>query len=380
MQFSYGPTSAGHNVDSDHEEQTIGLLPCKVFSMRTADPEQLHRDAVVVDCHNDLLLSVCGRGVGDRGTFRHRWLEELRTGGVNVQVCPVFSYPDIPEANLREILRQIAALKREVDRNPSDLALCGSKREIDAAVAEGKIALVLAMEGAQTLGSDESLLELFYELGVRMISFTHMGRTFMADGTAEDATGSRLTSAGVVVFHEIERLGIVFDVSHLGAAGVEHVLELATRPVIASHSAARAVYDHHRNLTDDQILGIARTGGVIGVNLLACFIDPGQPTIDRVVDHFAHMVDIAGIEHVGLGPDFISEIFDDLYPVHAELGPVDLDVRLNIPNLHASRHLPNLTSALFARGFDEKDLRLVLGGNVLRVFDDVMGIAKSSRL
>jgi membrane dipeptidase len=101
-------------------------------------------------------------------------------------------------------------------------------------VASGKIALVIAMEGALALGPDESLVEIFYELGVRMISFTHMGRTLLADGSGEDATGSRLPRAGVAVLREMERLGIIFDVSHLGAAGVEHALELVTRPVIAS--------------------------------------------------------------------------------------------------------------------------------------------------
>ena len=172
----------------------------------------------------------------------------------------------------------------------------------------------------------------------------------------------------------MERLGIVFDVSHLGATGVEHVLELATRPVIASHSAARALRDHHRNLTDEQLRGIAATGGVIGLNLLACFVDPEDPTIDRVVDHYEHLVEVVGIEHIGVGPDFIADIYDDLYPTHADLSSEGLDTRLNIEDLHASRHLPNLTAALLRRGFSERDVRLILGENYLRVFREVMGV------
>jgi membrane dipeptidase len=172
----------------------------------------------------------------------------------------------------------------------------------------------------------------------------------------------------------MERLGILFDVSHLGAAGVEHVLELATRPVIASHSAARALRDHHRNLTDDQLRGIAETGGVICVNLLACFIDPDKPTIDRVVDHYEHIIEVAGIEHVGVGPDFITDIYDDLYPAHAELDSEGLDPRLNLEGLHASRQLPNLTAAFLRRGFPEREVRQILGENCLRVFREVMGV------
>lgn len=345
---------------------------------QSSDAHRLHREAIVVDAHNDLVLSITSPGLGERGTFKHRWLPELRAGGVNVQVCPLYSDPEIPEAHLRQTLRQIAALKRQADLNPADLAICRSGEEVDAAVGTGKIGLVMAMEGALALGPDESLVEIFYELGVRMISFTHMGRTLLADGSAEDEAGSRLPRAGADVLREMERLGIVFDVSHLGAAGVEHVLELATRPVIASHSAARALRDHHRNLTDEQLRGIAATGGVIGVNLLACFIDQDKPTIDRVVDHYEHLVDVVGIEHIGVGPDFIADIYDDLYPAHADLTSEGLDTRVNIQGLHASRHLPNLTAALLRRGFSEPDVRLILGENYLRVFREVMGVRRAA--
>lgn len=335
---------------------------------------RLHGEAVVVDAHNDLVLSLTAHGLGGCSTFAHRWLPELRAGGVDVQVCPLYCDPDIPEAHLRQTLRQIAALKREADLNAGDLAICRSGTEIDDALADGKIALILALEGALALGPDESIVEIFYELGIRMISFTHMGRTLLADGSGEDEAGSRLPRTGVAVLAAMERLGILFDASHLGAAGVEHVLELSTRPVIASHSAARALRDHHRNLSDEQLRGIAATGGVVGVNLLACFIDPEKPTIDRVVDHYEHLVGVLGVEHVGVGPDFISDIYDDLYPAHADLSSEGLDVRLNIEGLHASRHLPNLTAALLARGFSERDVRLILGENFLRVFREVLGI------
>ncbi len=346
----------------------------------SSDAARLHRDAIVVDTHNDLVLSLTAPGLGERGTLKHRWLPELRAGGVDVQVCPLYSDPQIPEAHLRQTLRQIAALKREAALNADEVAICRSGAEIDAVVADGKIALVIAMEGALALGPDDSILEIFYELGVRMISFTHMSRTLLADGSGEDETGSRLPHAGVAVLREMERLGIVFDVSHLGVAGVEHVLELATRPVIASHSAARALRDHHRNLTDEQLRGIAATGGVIGLNLLACFIDAENPTIDRVVDHYEHLVDVVGVEHVGVGPDFIADIYDDLYPAHADLSSEGLDTRLNIEGLHASRHLPNLTAALLRRGFNERDIRLILGENYLRLFREVMGVPADATL
>jgi membrane dipeptidase len=339
--------------------------------------DELHANAVVVDTHNDLLLSIMADGIGARGTFEHRWLGELRAGGVDVQVCPVYCDPRIPEAHLRQTLQMIAALKREVAENSGDLALCRTGGEIDAAVADGKIALALALEGTHALGPDASLIETFFELGVRMISFTHMGRTLLADGSGEDEVGGKLTRGGVAAVAEMERLGIVLDVSHLNVAGVAHALEIATRPLVASHSASRAVRDHHRNLSDEQLRGIAENGGVVGVNFLAAFISDQDATIERVVDHYEHIAEVAGIEHVGVGPDFIVEVFDDLYPSDVDLTSEGLDPKARVEGLYAPRQLPRLTAALLDRGFSEQDVKLILGENFLRVFREVLGVPAS---
>src|SRR5690606_8661825 len=120
----------------------------------------------------------------------------------------------------------------------------------------GLIALVLALESMPGLDASVELIPTMHRLGVRIASIAHWGRTPLADGSGEDATGSGLTSHGVAALAEMERLGMIFDVSHLGASGVAHVLELATRPVMATHSSARALRDHHRNLTDEQLRGV----------------------------------------------------------------------------------------------------------------------------
>ncbi|MFF0363093.1 dipeptidase [Streptomyces fungicidicus] len=138
---------------------------------------------------------------------------------------------------------------------------------------------------------------------VRIACIAHLGRTPLADGSGEDARQSA-HHAGVKALAETERLDILFDVSHWGAAGVAHVLELATRPVWATHSGARALCNHHRNLTDAQLRGVAATGGVVCVNFYPEFLsaDPAERTADRVVDHILRMADIIGIDCVGLGP------------------------------------------------------------------------------
>ena len=147
-----------------------------------------------------------------------------------------------------------------------------------------------------------------------MVSFTHWSRAMLAEGSADEETGSRLPASGVRAVAEMERLGILLDVSHLAAPSIDHVLELATRTVVASHSSARALCDHHRNLSDEHLRGIAATGGVIGVNVLPTFIDADHPTLDRVIDHIEHIAEVAGVDHVGLGPDFIKEWVDANYP------------------------------------------------------------------
>src|SRR4051794_23968417 len=261
------------------------------------DASTLHRGGRVVDTHNDLLMLAARRPPARQAAyFRDRWLGQLRSGGVDVQVLPVFVDDDFrPEGALRQTLRMIETAHRIAADNADEVQLCLSGADIDPALAAGRIALVLALEGCEAVGSDVGILETLFRLGVRMASFTHFGRTALADGSVEDAAGSRLTKAGVEALSLMESLGILMDVSHLSAAGTDHVLSLATRPVVASHSSAHTLCPHHRNLTDERLAGIAATGGMIGVNFFYAFVDPVNPTIDRLVDHIEHVAAVAGI-------------------------------------------------------------------------------------
>lgn len=346
--------------------------------MTTASSEAaaLHRRSVVADTHNDLLCAVAARPV-DRwaGFFRERWLPQLLAGGVDVQVLPVFiddAYR--PEGALRQTLRMIEAAHRLAEGNADAVRLCGDGTEVDAALDDGKIALVLALESAPGVADDIELLETLHRLGVRIASLAHFGRTPLADGSGEDAAGSRLTRAGVAALAEMERIGMMFDISHLGAAGVDHVLELASRPVIATHSSARALRDHHRNLTDAQVRATAANGGVICVNFFAPFLHASDYTLDRLVDHIEHLVDVAGLEHVGLGPDFVQEVMADTTPPCCA-HPVVEGVRTDqfLPGLEGPAGLPLVTEALLRRGWADGDIARVLGGNVLRLFRDGLG-------
>jgi membrane dipeptidase len=337
------------------------------------DSRELHEDAVVVDAHNDLpvLLLLRNGELGDQGVARYwseRWVPEARAGGVDVQVLPIYVAPEVAEASLRSTLLQVEAIEREAAQTP-EVALCRTGAEIDAALAEGRIALLVALEGTPGIGADVELFSVFHRLGVRIVSLTHWSRALLAEGSADEETGSRLPAAGVRAVAELERLGILLDVSHLAGASVDHVLDLATGVVVATHSCARALRDHHRNLSDEHLRGIAATGGVIGMNVLPTFVDAESATVDRVVDHLGHIAETAGVDHVGLGPDFLREYMDALYPQYDEFrrfGGVDL--KLTVPGLARERDLPNLTERLIERGWAEPDIRKVLGENWLRVF------------
>jgi membrane dipeptidase len=338
----------------------------------------LHRDAVVADTHNDLLMAVSARPPERWASFfREQWLPQLREGGVKVQVLPVFIDDQYrPEGSLRQTLRMIECVHVLAEGSPDDVSVCLDGRQVGEAQDQGKIALVIALESMPGLDASVELIPTLFRLGVRVASIAHWGRTPLADGSGEDATGSRLTAAGVAALQEMERLGMIFDVSHLGASGVAHVLEIATRPVIATHSSARALRDHHRNLTDDQLRAVAAGGGVVCANFFAPFIaeTPAGYTVERIADHILHIADVAGDDHVGLGPDFLREVMTDLTPPCCETpAPGATDVFAAVPGLDGPRGLPLVTEELVRRGVAEERIRGILGGNVLRLFQAELG-------
>lgn len=328
----------------------------------------LHRRSIVADAHNDLLMSVCGRPVATWSDyFAERWLPQLVDGGVNIQVLPVFvETRHQHEASLRHTLRMIECAHRISAGNGESTTLCRTGPEVRGALEADRIAMILALESAPGLDHDVELFETMHRLGVRIASIAHTGRSALADGSEEDATGSRLTSSGVEAVREMNRLGMIVDISHLGIGGVDHVLEIASRPVMATHSGARAEYDHHRNLSDSQLRGIRANGGIVCMNFYAGFLDDTDYTLDRLVDHVEHLVDVMGVTQVGLGPDFISEVLHDTTPRCCE---DDLAWDVYIPGLEGPRGLPLFTEALLDRGWVEDDVTAILGRNVADFFD-----------
>ncbi len=341
----------------------------------------LHERSTVVDTHNDLLMLCTRRKPSEQGAyFRNTWLPQLRSGGVNIQVLPVFIDDDFrPEGALRQTLRMLETGWRIAAANPDSVRVCLTGADVEAALADGLIAFILALEGCEAVGADVALFESLHRLGVRIASFTHFRRTMLGDGSAEDATGGRLTAAGVEAVAICEALGIMLDVSHLGAACTDHLLELSTRPVIASHSSAFALRPHHRNLTDARLRAIAATGGVVGINVLAIFVDENVHTVARVVHHIEHAATIAGVDHVGLGPDFYKQISEELHGPAAESLDGGGTVITYIPGLEGPAGLPLITEELLRRGWPEHDIAQVLGGSFRDLFVRELGVPAPGR-
>ena len=324
----------------------------------------------VADCHNDLLLACQHRrerGVSD--PFGEDWLPGLRAGGVVFQVLPIFTEEQfIGEGALRrtleilELARQIAALHRH------DVGIVETAGDIDGILADGRIALLLALEGAEPVGSSLSMLETMWRLGVRMASLTWNRRTMLADGVGETDTGGRVSSLGVEAVAEMERLGMVVDVSHLSSHGLAHLAEVAAEPFVASHSSCRALCDHPRNLSDEQLRLVAGSGGFIGLNAFGRFVAAtGTPTIGRFVDHVEHAAAIAGDGAVAIGADFIADILQQVDPILGRQLLVRLEDLVHIEELKAPADFARLSGELVDRFGAGRAARFA-GENVLEFF------------
>lgn len=331
----------------------------------------IHRRAFTVDAHFDLTYEVANRRErGHKKIIETSYLPEFKTGSLDLIVSAIFIHNFfLPEMGLRRALDQISYLHEEIDETPGQFRLCRTTTETHAARAAGETALFLSLEGADPLQNDLRLLRIFYELGVRGLGLVWSRRNYAGDGafftkTREGRKGG-LTPFGVELIEKAEALGMFIDVSHINDEGFWDVLDVATRPLIASHSNCRALAGTMRNLSDEQIQEIAKNGGVIGMNSVNQFIrDDGENvTIDNFIDHVDHIVKIGGIAHVGIGFD-LCDSFKNFLQVEKSLDSHD------VIKTHAG--LGEFTAGLITRGYKDEDIIAILGGNFLRVFSELL--------
>ncbi len=345
-----------------------------------ASPEhaELTRRIGIVDSHNDFPTAIAARRAsGVHDSLASYWLPRFKQGGVTLVVAPIWiSSLFVPEGALRRAIQVVDGLFTEIESCPDDIALVTSYADIERARSSGKVSILLAFEGAEPLGHDLSALRLFHAVGLRMLSLTWSRRNAFGDGAWENESRGGLTRLGRRAVAELDRLGIIVDVSHASDQTVRDILSVARGPVVASHSNARAKWEHARNMPDDLLEAVAGTGGVIGVTAVPSFISDQPATIGAWVDHLQYVVDLIGIEHVGIGADFIQHVEKIGGTLEiAGWGP-DWGPRLPpFDGMLSPEDLPNLTEELCRRGFSEPELQKIYHENYFRVFQQVLGNA-----
>ncbi|MNS31141.1 Membrane dipeptidase [compost metagenome] len=306
----------------------------------------LHRRLTVVDGHADTLTLVVDEGhpFVTGGGAHHIDLPRLRQAGMGIQTLTCWNEPEhIGLPAFARAMEKIGAFYQA--QRQAGLRLVTERAHLDVP----ELGFILSLEDAAPCMGSIRHLEALYAIGVRMIGLTWNGRNEIADGVGVGAKPGGLTDVGRQLVEHMQTLGIVVDLSHIAEIGFWDVLEVSTKPVACSHSNAKAVHEHRRNLTDAQIKAIADQGGVIGICFAPAFLSPDNPGIEDVIRHIDHMCEIAGPHVVGLGSDF--------------------DGIANVPvGLEDVSKVPMLTAALLARGYSEADLELMLGGNWQRVF------------
>ena len=331
----------------------------------------LHRRAFTVDAHFDLTYEVSNRRErGQHEVIAGDYMNDFEAGGFDLIVSAIFIHNFfLPEMGLRKALDQISCLLEEIDETPGRFRICRTAAEAVTAKKAGEISLFLSLEGADPLQNDLRLLRIFYELGVRGLGLVWSRRNYVGDGavfkSVREGRKGGLTAFGLDLIEKAESLGMFIDVSHINDEGFWDVMEIAKKPVIASHSNCRSLAGSMRNLTDDQIKRLAQNGGVIGMNALNAFIRDNEPntTVDHFLDHVDHIANIAGIDHVGIGFD-LCDSFKNYLSVEEPIETYDV--------IKSHAEMGVFTAGLIDRGYSDEDILLVLGGNFMRIFTAIL--------
>lgn len=318
----------------------------------------------VVDAHLDLLKDLYHQhNKGRKNVLVTDYLEDFKSGGVNVVVSSIFVDDHyLPEMALRHALDQVGVFYQEIEECGDHFALCRNGAEIDAAIEKGKIAILLSFEGVEPIGQDLKLLQVFYELGVRLIGLTWSRLNFAADGSrffkTKRGTEGGLTEFGLQVVEFAARKGMLIDVSHINDCGFWDVMEITTKPVIASHSNSRTLNNIPRNLSDEMIQAIAEKDGVIGINAVSIIAADSdeKSNLNCLVDHMEHISSLVGFDHLGFGFDLCKKIDfrrDNTVSLKLSRNPFDI--------LKDYGDVSTLIELMSKRGFAESDIKKICG-------------------
>ena len=377
----------------------------------TDEALRIHREALLIDGHNDLPWQFREKGdLSFRKIDLHKLQKELklhtdiprlRKGGLGAQFWSAYVPADTAKKGtaVRLTLEQIDVIKRMVAAYPDTFEMAYSADDIVRIHKKGKIASLIGVEGGHSIDNSLGVLRMLYALGVRYMTLTHSETLDWADSATDTAKHHGLTEFGEQVVREMNRLGMLVDISHVSADTMRHALRVTRAPVIASHSSAYAVAEHPRNVPDDVLKLVKKNGGVVMVNFYSGFVVPEGARLSRdmfqvardlqkkypderefqaavrqwrkehpiptgsvhhVVDHIEHIIRVAGVDHVGIGSDY-----DGINSTPKQLEDVSC--------------YPYVTQELLNRGYSKEDILKILGGNVLRVLRQAEQVAKESQ-
>lgn len=320
------------------------------------DVTKLYADAIVLDAAVPVLRQDITQ-----------W-KRYAAGGATAVLPTVATHDDI-----QSTIENLCTWYKLVERFPDDLVLAESAADIEAAKRDGKLAVVFHFQNGRPLGHDAAMVDVYRRLGVGVIQLTYNYRNNLGDGCLEPENAG-LSRFGRSVVRRMNQQNVLVDLSHTGVRTTLDAMEVSTRPDVFTHANARGVHDHPRNLTDEQITAVAQKGGVIGLCCFPAFITDttDQPTIGHLIEHLDYFVQLAGIDHVGLGIDYFEG--------HGYQSSIDMGVW--DPNEYPAPpwHYPldggntiEFAAALADRGYGDDDIRKVLGSNFMRVFAQVWG-------
>jgi len=387
----------------------VGVLMTVSTSAQSVSDQakKLQSSSIVIDTHDDTTQRLLDPkfDLSVRHTDGNVDIPRMREGGLTGIFFSIWISSKIlgPEA-VQKALDQIDAVRENVRKHPNDLLLATTAADVSEAKKQHKIAALMGVEGGHMMGNDLSVLRTFAALGVRYMTLTHMDNNEWADSSTDKPAHNGLTDFGKDVVREMNRLGIIVDISHVSDKTFYDALETSKAPVFASHSSCRALCSAPRNMTDDMIRDLAKQGGVIQINYYVGFIsqefrdyEKAHPETEKeikdeiakrcgdneacklvagdqvvrdwmqagklpkvdwtaIVEHIDHAVKIAGVDHVGLGSDFDGATLP--------IGMQDVS------------HIPQITDALLKKGYSESDIRKILGGNTLRILSETERVSR----
>lgn len=341
------------------------LFASCLITLASHAQSRFHKKAILIDTHNDFISVSLSNKIAfdtDLSTRTHSDLSRMKKGGVDVQFFSIFGGPDIGFVHAMQEIDSVYAIAQ---RNPSSVSLVKTPTELKRAVKAKKLAAMMGVEGGHMIENDLSKLETLFTRGARYMTLTWNNSTPWASSAAEEnsnkirADKRGLNDFGKSVVRKMNQLGMMVDLSHVGEKTFWDVMKIVTKPVLVSHSSVYHFAPVPRNLKDEQIDAVGKNGGVICVNFFSGFLDStfdkksARPPLSLLIDHIDYIVKRIGIDHVGLGSDFDG-------------------IGSTPQHLDGVQDYPKLTAALLERGYSKKDIRKILGENVLRVFKQNM--------